>query len=183
MAVTRKKKPETVKLPNETGSPLSASQNCSGAQSTKSKSCEINNSPKLPGKRGRPRGQGRLRQASAKAIFLAAQGESPLEYMLRVMRQADDDLKELVKRGKITEADYERLITERDERRDWAAQAAAPYVHPKLASVDMKVDDSREKKLAEAKVIDALTDQELEALETILLQGQRRANGQPGRTH
>ena len=45
---------------------------------------------------------------------IAATGETPLEYLIRVMRD--------------TTADY--------ERRDKAASAAAPYVHAKLASVE-----------------------------------------------
>lgn len=43
---------------------------------------------------------------------VAADGESPLEYMLRVMRTADDD-----------------------KRRDAMAVAAAPFLHPRLAAI------------------------------------------------
>jgi len=44
---------------------------------------------------------------------VAATGETPLEYMLKVMRNAKAC----------------------DQRRDDMAKAAAPYVHPKLASM------------------------------------------------
>ena len=44
------------------------------------------------------------------------QGETPLDYMIRVMRDEDADM----------------------ARRDWAAQAAAPYLHARLASVEQK---------------------------------------------
>ena len=47
----------------------------------------------------------------------AAAGETPLEYMLRVMRTSDD---------------YRRC--------DAMAAAAAPYLHPKLATVEHKGD-------------------------------------------
>jgi hypothetical protein len=43
-----------------------------------------------------------------------ASGESPLEYMLRTMRDAEAD----------------------QERRDEMARAAAPYMHPRLASIE-----------------------------------------------
>ncbi len=51
------------------------------------------------------------------AAKATAEGETPLEYMLRVMRTSNDD-----------------------RRKDAMAQAAAPYIHPKLASVEHKGD-------------------------------------------
>ena len=45
---------------------------------------------------------------------VAASGETPLDYMLRVMRSASED----------------------NSRRDEMAKSAAPYVHAKLAAVD-----------------------------------------------
>lgn len=56
---------------------------------------------------------------AAKAAAIAASGETPLDYMLRVMREGE------------TEA-----------VRFEAAKNAAPYVHPKLASLEAKVDAS-----------------------------------------
>lgn len=56
---------------------------------------------------------------------IKASGLTPLEYMLRVMR--DEKAPE--------------------ERRDDMAKAAAPYVHPKLASVDMNASLSGNLKL------------------------------------
>ena len=47
---------------------------------------------------------------------IAAGGETPLDYMIRVMR--DDD--------------------QPSERRDEMAKAAAPYVHPRLTSAEVK---------------------------------------------
>lgn len=51
---------------------------------------------------------------SARQADIAASGEVPLDYMLRVMRDADANA----------------------ERRDEMARAAAPYVHPKLAAIE-----------------------------------------------
>ena len=48
---------------------------------------------------------------------VAASGETPLEYLLRIMRDPTAD----------------------NSRRDQAAKDAAPYVHSKLASVDATV--------------------------------------------
>ena len=53
---------------------------------------------------------------AAKAIV--ASGQSPLEYMLGVMRDAGADQK----------------------RRDMMAMGAAPFVHPRLAAVEMSGD-------------------------------------------
>lgn len=46
--------------------------------------------------------------------------ESPLDYMLRIMRDPDED----------------------DERRDAMAKAALPYVHARLSNVDGQVSDN-----------------------------------------
>jgi hypothetical protein len=50
----------------------------------------------------------------ARQEAIAASGLTPLDYMLNVLR--DDDAPR--------------------ERRDWAAEKAAPYVHPRLAAVE-----------------------------------------------
>ena len=49
---------------------------------------------------------------------VAAAGETPLQFMLRVMRDRNQP----------------------PERRDEMARAAAPYLHPKLSTEDMVVD-------------------------------------------
>lgn len=58
------------------------------------------------------------RATAAKAAEIAASGKTPLDYLLDVMRDEKCD--------KAVRLD--------------AAKAAAPYVHPKLASMDHKVD-------------------------------------------
>ncbi len=60
-------------------------------------------------KRGSPNKATQERQAE-----VAASGETPLDYMLRVMRDQTVD----------------------HERRDEMARAVAPYVHPKLAAME-----------------------------------------------
>jgi hypothetical protein len=56
---------------------------------------------------------------AAKAAAIAASGLTPLDYLLKVMRDEAE---------------------QPDARRD-AAKAAAPYVHPKLASVELSGRD------------------------------------------
>jgi hypothetical protein len=70
-----------------------------------------------PGERRGGRKAGTPNKATAaKAAEIAASGLTPLDYMLDVMRDGDKPL---------------------DVRLD-AAKSAAPYVHPKLASVEHK---------------------------------------------
>lgn len=71
-----------------------------------------------PSKGGRPKGarDKKPRRTAARKVAEAASasGETPLEYMLRVMRSKNAD----------------------PRRRDQMATSAAPYVHARLASVD-----------------------------------------------
>lgn len=72
------------------------------------------------------------RATVAKAAEIAATGETPLDYMLRVMRDPEAQ----------------------QQRRDAMAKAVAPYVHPQLASI--KHDGNLTVKRA-----DSLSDDEL----------------------
>lgn len=72
----------------------------------------------MAGRGGKRPGAGRRAGIPNKASIarqqaVAASGETPLDYMLRVMRDPASD----------------------DERRDQMAKAAAPYVHPRLAAI------------------------------------------------
>lgn len=70
---------------------------------------------KRPGA-GRPKGSKQLvakQSFTRKAMIAAEDGETPLEYMLRVMRDPSAE----------------------DKRRDAMAAAAATYLHPKLSTV------------------------------------------------
>lgn len=68
------------------------------------------------GKRqGAGRKPGTLNERTQELVAVAAAtGETPIEYMLRIMRDQDADI----------------------ERRDKMAIAAAPFVHPKLATLN-----------------------------------------------
>jgi len=72
-----------------------------------------------PGERrgGRTKGTRNKRTQVFKAE-VEASGETPLEYMMRVMHDPKAD----------------------EDRRDEMARAAAPYVHPKLAAIAATVD-------------------------------------------
>ena len=65
----------------------------------------------------------RVTQSTLIVIDAAAENLTPLEYMLRVM----NDPKET------------------DARRAWAAQAAAPYIHPRAGEGKGKKDEAAEK--------------------------------------
>ncbi len=56
---------------------------------------------------------------AAESKATASTNESPLDYMLRVMRDPNED----------------------DERRDAMAKAALPYMHARLSTVDGQVSD------------------------------------------
>lgn len=68
--------------------------------------------PKRAKTGGRQKGS-RNKATASRERAVAATGETPLDYVLRVMRNPHAS----------------------PSRRDWAAATAAPYVHPKLASV------------------------------------------------
>lgn len=55
-----------------------------------------------------------------RAKIASTEGQTPLEYMLEVMRTSNDT-----------------------KRKDAMAQAAAPYVHPRLAAVEHSGDDEK----------------------------------------
>jgi hypothetical protein len=67
---------------------------------------------------GRQKGV-RNKATAAKAAAIAESGLTPLDYLLDVMRNSEDQ--------------FQRM---------YAAKAAAPYVHPRLASLEAKVDAS-----------------------------------------
>ena len=121
---------------------------------------------------GRKKGSGTVRRSGLEAIELARQGESPLEYMLRVLRQDDSDLLALEKRSKIDTAERIKLQADRDRRRDWAAQAAAPYVHPRLSAV--AVTESPPQPEPEESILPLLTDEELDQMEVLLERAEAR---------
>ena len=121
---------------------------------------------------GRKKGSGTVRRSGLEAIALARQGESPLEYMLRVLRQDNSDLLALEKCGVIDPVERIRLQADHDKRRDWAAQAAAPYVHPRLSAV--AVTESPAQSEPEEDILPLLTDEELDQMEVLLERAEAR---------
>lgn len=96
------------------------------------------------GKRpGAGRKKGTPNKASAaRQERIAAGGETPLDYMLRVMRNRKAS----------------------DARRDEMAKAAAPYVHPKLASMQHSGPNGGPIEID----LTGLSDEQLAALEPVL---------------
>lgn len=89
---------------------------------------EINQTP-TPGRGGARKGAGRKAGAATTktreiANAAAAEGITPLEYMLEVMRKAPSDDME--------PREYLAATMMRFE----AAKAAAPYIHPRLAAIE-----------------------------------------------
>lgn len=73
----------------------------------------------MQGKKTGGRQKGTPNKASlAHAAKIAESGLTPLDYMLGILRDEGADV----------------------TRRDWAAEKAAPYIHPKLATVEQKGD-------------------------------------------
>ena len=69
---------------------------------------------------GRQRGA-RNRATAARERKIAASGQTPLEYMLQILRDANSE----------------------DEDRRWAATTAAPYVHPRLQPIVSRDDQGK----------------------------------------
>lgn len=125
------------------------------------KEIENNQSPKpvktqKTGKRvnngGARKGAGRKKGAATTktreiADKLAADGElTPLEYLLGVMRETPATIKAQYEAGELDAVEYAVKLTELTKRRDNAAEKAAPYIHPRLASIEAEVKGSEHEK-------------------------------------
>lgn len=94
---------------------------------------------------GARKGSGRKKGATTKKTREIADklaedgGQTPLEYMLEVLRTDATKLKERFESGDIDETQYAILFKQLTERRDWAAQQAAPFIHPRLSAVQADV--------------------------------------------
>lgn len=69
--------------------------------------------------------------AQERIAKLLSEGETPLEFLLKVMRTPAKE-----KANDESERDYLYRVAQVNERRTDAAKAAAPYCHPKLAQVE-----------------------------------------------
>lgn len=86
---------------------------------------------------GRPKGTATQRTRAIADKLAKEAGITPLEYMLTVLNEGPEQIKERFDAGDIEEAEYLILLKAHIERRDWAAEKAAPYIHPRLASVQL----------------------------------------------
>jgi hypothetical protein len=97
-------------------------------------------------------------------------GVMPLDHMLKALNQPLPDIPENID---LKDADAvkerDRLIVERKEiigRQDWAAEHAAPYLHAKLASIE--VTTAGRDPVKHPVDLRKLSDKELDALETLV---------------
>jgi hypothetical protein len=85
---------------------------------------------------GRQKGTPNKRTPAIKEAEIAATGETPRDYMLRVMRDPTVDW----------------------NRRDAMAKAAAPYCHPHLASVEHGGVESKYDRMSEEELVRLIAD-------------------------
>lgn len=111
---------------------------------------------------GRPAGT--LNRRSVEILAAVAEGMSPIEYMLGIMRDTTAD----------------------DDRRSWAAEKAAPFFHPKpapmprLVTLDLpKADTAEGVKAALARIVEATAAGEIAPAEAqslvAVIEAQRKA--------
>jgi len=92
---------------------------------------------------GRKVGAATQRTREAANKLAAEAGITPLEHMLGVLNESPDDLRQQLADNKISEAEYLILLKGMIQRKDWAAQQAAPYIHPRLSSIEH--DDGKDR--------------------------------------
>ena len=87
---------------------------------------------------GRKEGAATKRTRAIADKLAEEKGLTPLEYMLDVLRTGPDEIKAKHAAGELDDAEYMVALQAAQERRDWAAEKAAPYIHPRLASIEQK---------------------------------------------
>lgn len=102
-------------------------------------------SVKRPGSGGARIGSGRKMGAATKrtrkiADELAKSNRiTPLEFMLNTLNETPEALKAKLKSGEIGSEQFMVLFADLVKRREKAAVDAAPYIHPRLSSIEAKV--------------------------------------------
>lgn len=97
---------------------------------------------------GKRAGSGRKKGGATKktrdiADKLADSDEiTPLEYMLGVLRETPEKLKAKFDAGDINSEEFIVELQAMQKRKDNAAEKAAPYIHPRLSSIEAKVKGS-----------------------------------------
>ena len=93
---------------------------------------------------GRPKGA-KTKKTQAVAMKAAAEGITPLEYMLETLRSAEST----------------------DEEKRWAAEKSAPYVHPRLSAAHVTGDVEHESFDIRLIPVQPVTYEELERAEKL----------------
>lgn len=94
---------------------------------------------------GRRPGAGRKVSSTTKKTREIAENLSdsgkvmPLAYMIDVLQDGPDQLKAQFAAGQIDEVEYAVLLKNNMDRRDWAAEKAAVYIHPRLSSIEANI--------------------------------------------
>ncbi len=108
---------------------------------------------KAPGRGGRRDNAGGARAGSGRKMGAATKktrkiandvmsdgGLTPLQYMIDTLRETPEAIRKLHKDGKIDSTELALRLGLLMKRRDDAAKDAAPYVHPRLTSIEAKID-------------------------------------------
>ena len=111
-----------------------------------------NYKPKGVGNGGKRKNSGRkksstTRRTRAVADKLAESDEiTPLEYLLGVLRETPEKLKAKYDAGELSSEEFIVELQAMQKRKDNAAEKAAPYIHPRLSSIEAKVTDNAHEK-------------------------------------
>ena len=101
---------------------------------------------------GKRAGAGRKKGSVTKktrevANKLVDDGEiTPLEYMMAVLRETPEKLKAKYDAGELSSKEFIVELQAMQKRKDNAAEKAAPYIHPRLSSIEAKVTDNAHEK-------------------------------------
>jgi len=100
------------------------------------------NGGKRPGsgrKKGVTKGAAKRRTAGIADDLAASGGITPLSYMISVLHETPDQLIKDYKAKKMDTAEFTIRYKALVARRDWAAEKAAVFLHPKLSSVTASI--------------------------------------------
>ena len=88
---------------------------------------------------GRKPGAAKQRTKGIADDLAASVKITPLEYMLDVLNETPDQLIKDHKDGKIDAAEFMAKFKALTDRRDWAAEKSAVYLHPRLSSITASI--------------------------------------------
>lgn len=99
----------------------------------------------------------------------AKYGVMPLDYMLSVLNQEPP-----TRERNETDKDYLKRLARFEGRKDWAAMQAAPYLHHKLASIEITVPEGGAAK--HDVDLTKLSDKELDQLESLVYKASKQSS-------